>query len=150
MGIKPTFVQADLDRMLQKEADRIHQMILKAFMYVGELCIIEARTNKTYMDQTGNLTASIGYVLTFNGRIVQAAGFEKDGGNSSAGTGKVTGRNLADSIAKNHTQGYCLAVVAGMNYAFAVEARGKNVLSSAELLAEQILPQLLRDLKLAA
>ena len=44
------------------------------------------------------------------------------------------------------TKGVALVVVAGMNYAAYVEARGKNVLSSAEHLAERELPRMLEKL----
>lgn len=148
MGIKATFNQADVHRHLQKYAEELHAKIIKAFEYVGESCVSEARSNKTYMDQTGNLTASIGYVITYNGQVVRSSGFEKEGGTSSGAIGKAQGSSLARQLAQNHTQGYCLVVVAGMNYAYAVESRGKNVLSSAELLAENMLPSLLKALKL--
>lgn len=148
MGVKATFTMADVHKRLQYEAEQLHQKIIKAFMYVGESCVVEARSHKTYRDQTGNLTASIGYVVTYNGMVVTSAGFEKEGGSSSGATGKAEGSALARSIAQNHTQGYCLVVVAGMDYAYAVEARGLNVLSSAEMLAEKMVPQLLKALKL--
>lgn len=147
MGIRPTFTKADVEKHLQAKAEAIHQKILKVFAYVGESCVKEAREHKTYQDQTGNLTASIGYVVTYNGSVVNASSFNKVGGSSSGELGSNEGRLLADSIAQNHRQGYCLVVVAGMNYAYAVEARGLNVLSSAELLAEKLLPELLKALK---
>ena len=44
------------------------------------------------------------------------------------------------------TKGVALVVVAGMNYAAYVEAKGYNVLSSAEHLAERELPRMLEKL----
>lgn len=96
------------------------------------------------MDQTGNLTASMGYVLTYNGQVIRTAGFEKIGGNTAAETGKKEGRELAMSLVPKFKKGYSLIVVAGMNYAYAVESRGYNVLASAELFAERELPNMLK------
>ena len=40
---------------------------IKAFIYVGEACLKEARLNGNYTDRTGNLRNSIGYAVLFNG-----------------------------------------------------------------------------------
>ena len=148
MGVRPTFSNATIEKYLEAEAQKLHQKILKAFFFVGERCAAEARINKTYLDQTGNLTASIGYVVSYNGIVQTVNGFQEGNGTSSGGLGKAKGEGLARSLASQQSIGYCLVVVAGMNYAYAVEARGRNVLSSAELLAESILPKLLIDLKI--
>ena len=51
-------------------------------------------------------------------------------------------RKQFDTIKAKYPKGLVLIVVAGMNYAAYVEAKGYNVLSSAELMAENILKQL--------
>ena len=38
---------------------------IKAFIYVGEACLKEARLNGNYTDRTGNLRNSIGYAVLF-------------------------------------------------------------------------------------
>jgi hypothetical protein len=148
MGVKANFTQKDVEAYLNKRFAVIHNRIISAFQFMGEQCLTEARTNKSYIDQTGNLTASMGYLVVADGQIVFAAGFEKDGGTTEGATGKTQGRSLAVNLAAGFTTGYALIVVAGMNYAYAVEAKGKNVLASAELLAEKKLPGLLKSLKL--
>ena len=50
-------------------------------------------------------------------------------------------------IAAKYPKGYVLVVVAGMNYAVYVESKGRDVLTSAEKLAETELPKMLRQLK---
>lgn len=139
---------SDVKAFLNEEASKLHLKIIQALQFLGEKCLIECRTNKTYMDQTGNLTASMGYVITYNGVVVEQSGFEKIGGTDSGSSGKASGRALAMQIAAQNNKGFSLIVVAGMNYAYAVESRGLNVLSSAELLAEKEFPKLLKMLKL--
>lgn len=138
--------------------NNIERGILNTLMYVGEVCVNHARSVNTYHDQTGNLRNSIGYVITQNGQILHsnferkvAAVIVTQNGIARRRTdirdGMIAGEELAEKLAANYPFGYAVIVVAGMNYAAAVESRGLDVLTSAELLAEEIVPGLLRDLK---
>ena len=123
--------------------EQAENAIINILMYVGESCITEARDNGSYMDQTGNLRSSIGYVVVNNGKIVGM----KVGEQVKDGTeGKRKAESYMTRLASEHSTGICLIVVAGMNYAVYVAGRGKNVLSSAELLAERMVPQMLEQL----
>ncbi len=110
---------------------------------IGEKCINEARSAGNYLDQTGNLRSSIGYVITRDGEIISKSTFPivKNGGEGSKG-----GLQFAKSLATKAPKGYCLIVVAGMEYARYVEARGRNVLQTSELLAQAEAEKLLRKL----
>ena len=114
--------------------DKIKEKYIKAatqkFIEVGERSIIEARDNGSYTDRTGNLRTSVGYVVLLDG-IEQ----------SQSNINKLN-RKQFDTIKAKYPKGLVLIVVAGMNYAAYVEAKGYNVLSSAELMAENILKQL--------
>ena len=57
------------------------------------------------------------------------------------------GIKVAEQLAASVGRGYALIVVAGMHYALYVESRNYDVLDSAERLAEQIVPDMLRQLK---
>ena len=131
MGIVMTTPPNQIDQYLNDQIDRRERAIINALEYVGTQCQNEARTGKTYKDVTGNLISSVGYVVLKDGVSVSGGG----GGNAE----------LEKQSAK-HQKGIALIVVAGMNYAAAVEARNFNVLTSAELLAEQLVPQLLKQL----
>ena len=63
-----------------------------------------------------------------------------------AWTSKGTYDDFLSRLASEHKTGICLIVVAGMNYAVYVEGRGKNVLTSAKLLADRLVPQMLEQL----
>lgn len=140
MGIKSKSTKAQINKSLSDGFRKLENQIILYLHRLGELCLIESRTNKTYQDRTGNLTASMGYIIVVNGQLTSKAGFdEKHGG--------TVGEALATDIAKDFKTGYALIVVAGMNYASHVEAKGYNVLSSAELLAERQLPIMMNQLR---
>lgn len=133
-----TQIRAEFSSQYDK---RVKQAAVDTLMYVGESCVTEARNNGRYQDQTGNLRSSIGYVVVDNGRIVHQGASQK----FMEGTqGETEGIKYARQLAPEISNGIALIVSAGMEYAVYVEARGLNVLSSAELLAESLTPQLLR------
>ena len=124
---------------MQERIEMNEQLILERLMYAGEACVTEARTAHTYKDQTGNLTSSMGYVVVNNGEIVQISNFGQ-------GEGSTKGESFARELAGKNSKGLVLIVVAGMNYAKYVAAKGYNVLDSSEDLAESLVPQLLNQL----
>ncbi len=131
-------IKAHLDKVLRKEEAKI----IRKLQYAGELCLIEARTNGAYVDDTGNLRSSVGYVVLNNGEVVTKAGFQ------GTDKGSSKGNQFIDSLISSRRSGYVLIVVAGMNYASHVEAKGKNVLTSAEQLAINKVPKMLKRLGL--
>jgi hypothetical protein len=140
MALKATFTMNDVKRRLQDGIDTIEKAIIQRLMYLGERCLIECRTHHTYTDQTGNLTASMGYIVVANGRIITESPF------SGGQEGSKKGEALASELALKHPTGFVLYVVAGMNYAAYVEAKGYNVLTTSEQLAERELPRMLKAL----
>lgn len=139
---------SDIDRYINAELDRIHSLTVRMFYLLGEKCVIEARDRSpeaSWVDQSGNLRSSIGYVVVYNGQIVNISDFSSV---KSGVDGSKEGRSLAEELAKNYKQGYALIVVAGMNYAAYVEAiDNKCVLVSAELFANRELPSMIEKLK---
>lgn len=120
------------------------KVIINTFCYVGEQCIIEARDGGTYTDQTGNLRSSIGYAVVWDGKVVQRDCIDK----VKQGDNGISAGNeyLSQRINKARKKGIVLIVTAGMNYAEYVEAKGYNVLSSAELKAAPLVKSLLTRL----
>lgn len=138
MGIefKPTFTMGDIRRKLETAQARIDRATFEALSHLGEECVNRARDIKPpigFMDRTGNLRSSMGYAIAKDGNIVKYSNFNViEGG----GEGATKGRNLTKTIAGEYPAGWVLIVVAGMNYAVYVEAKGRDVLSSAEHFAE--------------
>lgn len=143
MGVIANFTKDDIKKRLDAFLDQIEKQQIKRLQLLGEKCVIEARTNKGYTVRTGALTSSTGYMVFVDGVAIHTA-FEAENGEGST-NGIQTGQIVAEQIGRE-TTGVALVVVAGMNYAAYVEAKGYNVLASAEHLAERELPRMLEDL----
>lgn len=122
------------------------QSVIAILNDVGLECVKEARTAMRYKVQSGNLTSSIGYAVVYNGRIVKQSNFEKV--KQTATEGAATGKKLIRQLASSYADGLVLILVAGMDYAVYVEARGYNVLNSAEDLGKRLVPEMLKQIGL--
>lgn len=146
MGVSANFTKADVKKRIDAFLDMVEQKQIARLQRLGEMCLIEARNNKGYMMQTGALLSSTGYQVFVDGVAIHSQFDAASGAESEAAAkGIKTGQGIAEQIGKE-TKGIALVVVAGMNYAAYVEARGYNVLTSAEHLAERELPKMLEKL----
>ena len=143
--ITPQFSFEDVEAEINKQINERKSQIIHTLEYVGKQCVNDAVKNRGYTDQTGNLKASIGYMILDDGRVVSKPFFPESSENN---IGSQTSKAFLNSIIAENSTGIVLIVVAGMNYAAYVEAMGKNVLTSAELLAERIVPTLLKKIGL--
>lgn len=146
MAIKPNFTKDDVRKRFDAFLNEIEKKQIARLQRLGEMCLVEARTNRGYMMQTGALLSSTGYEVFVDGVAIHSQFDAASGAESNAAeTGIKSGQSIAETIGKG-TKGIALVVVAGMNYAAYVEAKGYNVLSSAEHLAERELPRMLEKL----
>lgn len=146
MAIKPNFTKDDVRKRFDAFLNEIEKKQIARLQRLGEMCLVEARTNKGYMMQTGALLSSTGYEVFVDGVAIHSQFDAASGAESNAAEmGIKSGQSIAETIGKG-TKGIALVVVAGMNYAAYVEAKGYNVLSSAEHLAERELPRILEKL----
>jgi hypothetical protein len=142
MAVTPKFNAADVRKQLLERKQRLEQATLFRLQRVGETFITNARSNDTYKDRTGNLRSSIGYVILKDG--VQIGG--------ALPGSKAEGVEKAEAMIRRLTQtdqikGFILLVVAGMDYAAAVEAKGFDVLTVSGLQAASDLKKALEKLK---
>lgn len=145
MGIRANFTQADVERRFRKFLEEAEKKQIERMQYLGEACVKHAKLippSSGFTDQTGNLRSSIGYAVFKDGVAVHV-GYEKV---LSGSDGTNAGKNLAKQIANKHPKGILLVVTAGMNYAAVLESKGKDVLTSAEKLAEKELPNMIKKL----
>lgn len=145
MGLTPRYSGEDVRKLLLQKQERIFKAIVNMLAYLGEQCVNHARSAGDYTDRTGNLRSSIGYVVLANGKKVKQ-NFLSVGGPQGVSKAKA----LVDELQSRFPTGFALIVVAGMNYAYYVETKGRNVLSSAEHYAQSRLPDMIRQLKSAA
>ena len=120
-------------------------VIVTQFTYLGEEAVKIAREKGSYMDVTGNLRSSIGYCILVNGEPVVNGKTEKFEGKQGDGSeGAAASAALLGKLKSKYPRGVVLIVCAGMNYAAYVEhVRHKDVLTSAELRAEELVNKFL-------
>ena len=130
-----------------KRQEKAREGAITALNYVGLECVKEARQNGGYTDRSGNLRSSVGYVVLENGIPIKKGGFQKV--LPTAKEAQKKSETLVSKLSTTYNTGLVLVVVAGMNYAAYVEAKGYNVLNSAETLAKKLVPKILKDLGLS-
>ena len=132
---------------IEEQAERIREALICNLDAIGEECVnaarITAMKGRDYKDQTRNLRSSTGYVVVVNGEIVSGSSFEAIEGGME---GAQKGYDFAKRLAASHTNDIALIVVAGMEYAEYVAAKGYDVLDTAEIRAEELVNQLIQDL----
>ena len=129
--------QEDIDKYLKSRVEELINETIYKLSYIGENVVNTARLSGEYLDQTGNLRSSIGYIISIDGEIIRRGEFNvvKDGKD-----GTKSGEALAQALAKT-SKGITLIVVAGMHYAVYVSAKGLDVLDSAEIELEKQLQE---------
>lgn len=146
MGIKANFDQGVVRKRFDKFIEAVERAQIKRLKYLGEICVKHARevpASTGFTDQTGNLRSSIGYMIFKNGVAIHESYPQVKEGNE----GVVKGQTLAKKVGAKYIEGVALVVTAGMHYAVYLEAKGRDVLTSSELLAKQELPKMVEDLK---
>ena len=133
----------EIDGYMEQQIQRVETVVERTLSYAGEVCINAARAAGDYRDQTGNLRSSIGYVVSKNGAIVQSSDFAavKQGGKGSS-----EGEQFAKAQTAPRRRSIALVAVAGMDYSAQVAARGRDVLDTAETIAGELIPRLLRKI----
>lgn len=145
MSIRQTTPQSEITSYIEKRLRMLEMAIVRNFCVIGERCVNIARTSHTYTDQSGNLTSSMGYAVSVDGRLVQISSFDKV---LNGEQGATDGQEYVKQLIRKYPSGIVLIVVAGMNYATYVSDKGYDVIDSAESLAEQQIPRMLKQLGL--
>lgn len=143
MAIKANFNKDMIRQRFDAFLSAIERAQIEQLMYLGEMCVIHAKglsPDVGFYDRTGNLRSSIGYTIFRNGVAMHD-------NYTGSGEGTTSGRELSNQVGAKYKKGIALVITAGMSYAVYVESRGKDVLTSAEQLAKQEMPKILRDLQ---
>jgi hypothetical protein len=145
-GLMAQFDPRNISKRIDKFKKERIQKEFDFLTYIGIKAVTYAKTKHTYHDQTGNLTSSIGYAIIIDGDIVRTGGgkstFIKGDGNptkiASTEMGRFNAMNVLDDIAAQYPTGMILVVVAGMEYAAAVESKGYDVITGSSREAEKL------------
>ena len=144
MGIKPKFGSGVVAAQVNAFQERLEKATQYMLQYLGESLAKYAKDQHTYTDQTGNLTNSIGYAVVRKGKIVTY------GGESQPGEGAEEGLKVAQQMAAKLPNSFSLIIVAGMNYAAYVEAKGYDVILPAQFKAMKDFPESMKRLQVMA
>lgn len=166
---RPNFTKQDLQKWIARCQERALQSLIDLLTDTGEFFIENAKMGGEYTDRTGNLRASIGYVVAHNGKAIRLSDFQpeqgkpfhtvefttKDGKNVrfkarvqqfDGSIGANRGRDFAGELASQYPQGLVLIMCAGMEYALFVEANGYDVITGAAMRAKMYLGKRLRTM----
>lgn len=142
MGLRATFTKADIRKALRENfQNKLYLIFLHGLRLVGEKAVAYARSINTYMDQTGNLRSSVGYIIYHDGRQLERNFRQVLEGSEGVTEGE---KHATRKVPK---RGFALVVVAGMDYAVAVQAKGYDVLDGAEIEAEKELERYMRSVR---
>lgn len=135
----------DLRKGQEEIARRINAITLNEINNVGLQIITEARLKEGHAvggfnDQTGNLRASIGYIVLYDGNVI-TTDFQ------SAIEGTQIGLDYANEVALSYPKGFVLIIVAGMKYATYVEDLGYDVISGSTMMAGKLMKQVSINVK---
>lgn len=129
MKITPKFTENDIRNFIRKKIEIIQTVVKDQLVDVAEQFVADARTVNTYKDQTRNLRGSIGYAIVKDGA-------EIFGNFDGVAEGQAKAKQLVNEVQADYPKGFALIVVAGMNYAVYVEAKGYDVLTGSSEIAE--------------
>lgn len=146
MALKGSFNKAAFDKAAAQVIQNQLEAAYDVLDYVGGECVREARLNGDYKNITGNLRNSIGYVVMHKGQVVRSNFETTVNGEKSSDINPIEkGKSLAVEVGSGFGNNVVLVLVAGMHYATYVESKGRNVLTSAEQLAKQELPRMMKE-----
>lgn len=171
--ITPAFTQADVQKDVDAFMERVFRVTLSEISAVGLQFVSDARDKLpddawnedakdivtaaklsggainlggggSFNDQTGNLRSSIGYIIVYDGKIV-----EEDFNHGGGPIGQQQGREFAEYQAALNPTGWALITVAGMEYAAFVEAKGYDVITGSTLTANSDMNKVWANVKRA-
>ena len=143
MGITQVTPDTEISEYIELIIKRKIDAMTRFMQHIGEQCLNAARDTNSYENQTGNLRSSLGYVIVLDGKIIDKSDFEVV---KKGYEGAKSGLSYAKKVARQFPEGLVLIVVAGMEYAAYVSAKGYDVIDSAELLADRLVPRILKQL----
>ncbi len=149
MAVSYEVESTDIKAFLDEFADVVKEVEKEALAKVCTESVNIAKTippSQGFHDVTGNLRSSMGYVLFEDGKPIDelyevVSGINDSGESYSGDEGVKKGKDYALEKGRE-TKGVTGVVTAGMPYAKYVEAKGRDVLTSAENYAKRRVTEL--------
>jgi len=141
MAIERSFSVPQFEAYLSRCQEYAMQEAYRALANLAERSVNRIRDRSaedSWIDHSGNLRSSVGYLITMNGKPMVQGGFQPTNApDGKGGEGQKVGQEYAESIASRYASSpIALVIVAGMEYAVYVEAlENKDVLADTELWA---------------
>ena len=145
MAITRQTPQVEISNTIVASTNNLNRAIIHSMEVAGQQGTNEARAHGEYTDQTGNLRSSTGYVISDEGAIESSSSFDAVKNGSD---GATQGKNLAKSIAGSIKGKKAIVLVAGMDYAPYLQAKGRKVMGDAEEIIKRSLTKQFKDLEL--
>lgn len=140
MGLRLVTRRTEIKNAIDTSVDEWLKGLLDRLVLLGDACYEYQISRLTYTHRTGNLGSSTGYLVLRDGQVYSEGGFLAITGPERTDKdpdGTLLGREFAESLIPEYSKGFVLLFVSGMNYASYVEAKGYDVLTSAQLWAER-------------
>lgn len=145
MAITQRTPQSEISNTIVASTNNLNRAIIHSMEVAGQQGTNEARAHGEYTDQTGNLRSSTGYVISDEGAIESSSSFDTVKNGSD---GATQGKNIAKSIAGSIKGKKAIVLVAGMDYAPYLQAKGRKVMGDAEEIIKRSLTKQFNDLGL--
>ncbi|NII81746.1 MULTISPECIES: hypothetical protein [unclassified Pedobacter] len=142
ISITADFNFNDLDKVIEYETQKWFDALVDDYRQTGIRFVERAVAKASFNNITWNLRSSIGYLIIWNGEVLES--YFKD---LKDGTeGQEVGRDYALFVAKliDEGEGLAMALVAGEEYAAFVESKGKDVISGSSAYFETEIKALLK------
>ena len=106
-GLTPLFSQKDINKWVDIFTERAEEKMYTLLQAAGEMFVRYARESGRYIDHTGNLRSSIGYVIVRNGSVAYRD-FQKQNIGTEGNEGLQKAQKLARELATTHSKGLVL------------------------------------------
>jgi len=142
INITADFDLNDLNRIINSDVQDWLDELVDYYRKSGKLFVERAVAKATFNNITWNLRSSIGYLIIYNGQILESYFINLKDGTE----GQEVGREYAEFVARliDEGEGLSMALVAGEEYAAFVEAKGKDVIKGSTAYFETQIKALLK------
>lgn len=139
-SIKANFNQSEVGDYIKQETDKWFTSLIEPFRITGRDLVDRARAKTKagggFGNITWNLRSSIGYLIIYNGEVVETYFPPLETGSEGSATGENYAREIATLI--NIHEGIQLVIVAGMEYAVLVERQGFSELERKDVITHVV------------